>query len=123
MVDSAVVEGVEDVGDVAAVEVGFAGVDDEGAGDGELFADEAAARGAFGGVAGRGVDAGEADSLAADDFEAEVDVEEEGVGVDDVADFGFVQVAWVARAGELEGFAFGAVEGAQVVVALDGWRR
>jgi len=30
--------------------------------------------GAFWRVAGRGVDAGEADALAADDFEAEVDV-------------------------------------------------
>ena len=64
------VEGVEDVGDVAAVDVVFAGVDDDGAGDGELFADEAAAGGAFGGVARWGVDAGEADGLAADDFEA-----------------------------------------------------
>jgi len=45
------------------------------------------------------VEAGEADGLAADDFEAEVDVEEEGVGVDDVADFSFVEVAWVAGAG------------------------
>ncbi|MBT8454325.1 MAG: hypothetical protein KJO40_20345 [Deltaproteobacteria bacterium] len=49
--DAAVVEGVEDVGDVAAVDVVFAGVDDDGAGDGELFADEASAGGAFFGVA------------------------------------------------------------------------
>ena len=104
MVDASFGEGVEDVGDVAAVEVGLVGVDDEGAGYGELFADVAAAAGAFGGVAGRGVDAGEADALAADDLEAEVDVEQEGVGVDDVADFGFVEVAWVGGAGELEGF-------------------
>ena len=46
--DAAVVEGVEDVGNVAAVDVVFARVDDDGAGDGELFADEAAAGGAFG---------------------------------------------------------------------------
>jgi hypothetical protein len=72
-----------------------------------LFADEAAALGAVGGVAWGGVDAGEADGLAADDFEAEV--EEEGVVVDDVADFGSVEVAWVAGAGELERFAFGLV--------------
>jgi len=72
--DALVVEGVEDVGDVAAVEVGFVGVDDQGAGDGELFADVAAAGGALLGVAGGGVDAREADALAADDFEAEVDV-------------------------------------------------
>ena len=48
----------------------FAGVDDDGAGDGELFADVAAAGGASWGVARGGVDAGEADGLAADDFEA-----------------------------------------------------
>ena len=64
--DAAVVEGVEDVGDVAAVDVVFAGVDD----DGELFADVAAAGGASVGVARGGVDAGQADGLAADDFEA-----------------------------------------------------
>lgn len=68
--DALVVEGVEDVGDVAAVDVVFAGVDDDGAGDGELFADVAAAGGALVGVARGGVDAGEADGLAADDFEA-----------------------------------------------------
>ena len=39
-------ERVEDVADVAAVDVVFVGVDDDGAGDGELFADEAAAGGA-----------------------------------------------------------------------------
>ena len=50
--------------DVAAVDVVLAGVDDDGAGDGELFADEAAAGGAFGGVARGGVDAGEADAKA-----------------------------------------------------------
>jgi hypothetical protein len=70
VLDAAVVEGVEDVGYVAAVDVVFAGVDDDGAGDGELFADEAAAGGAFGGVARGCVDAGEADRLAAPDFEA-----------------------------------------------------
>jgi hypothetical protein len=32
--DTPIVERVEDVGDVAAVEVGLVGVDDEGAGDG-----------------------------------------------------------------------------------------
>jgi hypothetical protein len=68
--DALVVEGVEDVADVAAVDVVFVGVDHDGAGDGELFADEAAAGGAFVRVAWRGVDAGEADGLAADDFEA-----------------------------------------------------
>ena len=57
--DALVVEGVEDVGDVAAVDVVFAGVDDDGAGDGELFADVAAAGGASLGVARGGVDAGE----------------------------------------------------------------
>jgi hypothetical protein len=86
------------VGDVAAVDVVLAGVDDDGAGDGELLANEAATLGAAGGVAGRGVDAGEADGLAADDFESEVDVEQEGVSVDDVADFGLVEVARVAGA-------------------------
>ncbi len=70
VLDASLVEGVEHVRDVAAVDVVFPGVDDDGAGDGELFADEAATGGAFGGVAGRGVDAGEADGLAADDFEA-----------------------------------------------------
>jgi hypothetical protein len=70
VLDASPVEHVEHVGDVSAVDVVFARVDDDGAGDGELFADEAAAGGAFGGVAGRGVDAGEADRLAADDFEA-----------------------------------------------------
>jgi hypothetical protein len=45
--------------------------------------------------------------LAAGDFEAFVDVEQEGVGVDDVADFGFVEVAWVGGARESEGLAFG----------------
>jgi hypothetical protein len=47
---------------------------DDGARDGELFADVAAAAGALWCVAGGGVDAGEADALAVDDFEAEVDV-------------------------------------------------
>jgi hypothetical protein len=70
VLDASVVERVEHVADVAAVDVMPAGVDDDGAGDGELFADVAAAGGAFGGVAGRGVDAGEADGLAADNFEA-----------------------------------------------------
>jgi hypothetical protein len=45
VVDASVLEGVEDVGDVAAVEVGFDGGDDDGAGDGELFADVAAGPG------------------------------------------------------------------------------
>jgi hypothetical protein len=36
----------------------FAGVDDDGAGYRQLFADEAAAGGAFGGVVGWGIDAG-----------------------------------------------------------------
>ena len=58
------------MGDVAAVDVVFAGVDDDGAGDRQLLADEAAAGGALWGVAWGGVDAGEADGLAADDFEA-----------------------------------------------------
>jgi transcriptional regulator with XRE-family HTH domain len=40
-----------------------------------------------------------------DDFEASVDVEEERVGVDDVADFGFVEVAGVGGARELAGLA------------------
>lgn len=53
-----------------AAEVGLHGLDDDRTGDGELFADVAAAAGAFGGVAGGGVDAGEANALAADDFEA-----------------------------------------------------
>ncbi len=70
LLDALVAERVEDVGDVAAVDVVFAGVDDDGAGDGELFADVAAAGGALLGVARGGVDAGEADGLAADDFEA-----------------------------------------------------
>jgi hypothetical protein len=105
--DASVVEGVKYVGDVAAMEVGSMGVDDEGAGYGELFADEAAALGAFGGVSVRGVDSGEADALTAGDLEAEVDVEQEGVGVDDVADFGFVEVAWIGGARDGEGFAFG----------------
>ncbi|MDH3726944.1 MAG: hypothetical protein OER77_05390 [Myxococcales bacterium] len=51
VLDALVVEGVEDVGDVAAVDVVFAGVDDDVAGDGELLADEAAAGGASFGVA------------------------------------------------------------------------
>ena len=38
VLDAAVVDGV----DVAAVDVVFAGVDDDGAGDGELFVDELA---------------------------------------------------------------------------------
>lgn len=54
--DALLVEGVEDVSDVAAVDVVFVGVDDDGAGDGELFADEAAAGGALCGVAWWGVD-------------------------------------------------------------------
>ena len=54
--DASVVEGVEDVGDVAAVEIGLTGVDDDGAGHGELFADVAAAAGTFRGVAVGGVD-------------------------------------------------------------------
>jgi len=41
------------------------------------------------------------------------------VGVDDVADFGFVEVAWVGGAWEGERFARSLVLGAEVVVALD----
>ena len=100
-----IVKRVEHVGDVPPMQVGFDCFDDDGAGDGDLFADVAAAAGAFGGVAGRGVHAGEADALAADDFEAEVDVEEQGVGVDDVARLGLVEVARVGRAWELDCFA------------------
>ena len=63
------------MGDVAAVEVGLDGGEDDGAGDGELLADVAAGAGAFGGVALGGVDASKADALAADGFETEVDEE------------------------------------------------
>ena len=61
---------VEDMRHVAPVDVVLPRVDDDGAGDRELLADEAAAGGASLRVARGGVDAGEADGLAADDFEA-----------------------------------------------------
>ncbi len=79
MFDASFGEGVEDVGDVAAVEVGLVGVDDEGAGYCELFADVAATAGAFGGVAGRGVDAGEADALPAHDLKAKANEASRGI--------------------------------------------
>ena len=49
-----------------------------------------------------------------------VDVEQEGVGVDDVADFGFVEVAGVAGAREGDGLAGLWVQGGFVAGALDG---
>ena len=67
VLDASAAEGVEEVGDVAAVDALFARVDAESASDGELFVDEAAAGAALGGVAWWGIDAGEADGLAADD--------------------------------------------------------
>jgi len=55
VLDASVVKGIKDVGDVAAVDVVPVGVDDDGARDGELVADEAATGSVDGRVAERGV--------------------------------------------------------------------
>jgi len=96
---------VADVGDVAAVHVGFVGFEDDEFERLESMLDErsrfrGAARGfAVDGECG-GVDAAQTKALGGPDVEAEVDADEERVAVDDVFDDGFVDVEWIGAAGE-----------------------
>lgn len=102
--------GDEDVGEVASVEVGFFGLEDDGFGVGELLSDEVAcgarrARFGFGGV-----DLGETDATLGPSAKAEIDVEIECVAVDNALDARQVAVGEGSGARENARFDRAAVE-------------
>lgn len=100
LVDVDEMRGEEEIGDVTAVEIEFVGLDDEGLGACQMLVEEVLGGAAFFASGFGGVDFGQADAAAGPRLKAEIDVEIEGVGVDQAGVLRLVDVS--DRAGALE---------------------